>query len=81
MCEGFTFSQPREIFGAFGTYNTIFAGPLFVDTKEDYVRADGGYEIGLPPPGRYVLTVGTLEPRKNLVRLVRAYRRAAPPPT
>ena len=28
-----------------------------------------------PPP--YVLFVGTLEPRKNLVRLVRAYRRAA----
>jgi len=28
-------------------------------------------------PRRYVLFVGTLEPRKNLVRLVRAYRRAA----
>lgn len=28
-------------------------------------------------PGRYVLFVGTLEPRKNLVTLVRAYRRAA----
>jgi glycosyltransferase involved in cell wall biosynthesis len=27
--------------------------------------------------GPYVLSVGTLEPRKNLVRLVRAYRRAA----
>lgn len=39
-----TKGQPREIFGAFGSYNTIFAGPLFVDTKEDYVRADGGYE-------------------------------------
>jgi glycosyltransferase involved in cell wall biosynthesis len=28
-------------------------------------------------PGPYVLFVGTLEPRKNLVRLIRAYRRAA----
>lgn len=28
-------------------------------------------------PERYVLSVGTLEPRKNLARLVRAYRRAA----
>jgi len=31
--------------------------------------------LGLP--SRYVLFVGTLEPRKNLVRLIRAYRRAA----
>ncbi len=38
-----TKGQPREVFGAFGSYNTIFAGPLFVDTREDYVRADGGY--------------------------------------
>ncbi len=38
-----TKGQPREIFGAVGTYNAIFSGPLFVDTKEDYVRADGGY--------------------------------------
>jgi glycosyltransferase involved in cell wall biosynthesis len=29
-----------------------------------------------PIPGPYVLFVGTLEPRKNLVRLVRAYRKA-----
>lgn len=38
-----TKGQPREIFGAVGTYNAVFAGPLFVDTVEDYVRADGGY--------------------------------------
>lgn len=38
-----TKGQPREVFGAFGSYNTIFSGPLFVDTTEDYVRADGGY--------------------------------------
>jgi glycosyltransferase involved in cell wall biosynthesis len=31
--------------------------------------------LGIPTP--YVLFVGTLEPRKNLVTLVRAYRRAA----
>ncbi|ANY20241.1 Pesticin receptor precursor [Tsuneonella dongtanensis] len=39
-----TKGQPREIFGAVGSYNAIFAGPLFVDTREDYVRADGGYQ-------------------------------------
>ncbi len=32
--------------------------------------------LGVTPP--YVLSVGTLEPRKNLVRLVRAYRQVAP---
>lgn len=32
--------------------------------------------LGVPSP--YVLSVGTLEPRKNLVRLVRAYRQVAP---
>lgn len=39
-----TKGQPREVFGAVGTYNAVFAGPLFVDTVENYVRADGGYE-------------------------------------
>jgi glycosyltransferase involved in cell wall biosynthesis len=32
--------------------------------------------LGIPRP--YVLSVGTQEPRKNLVRLVRAYRQVAP---
>ncbi len=32
--------------------------------------------LGVPDP--YVLFVGTLEPRKNLVRLIRAYRQVAP---
>jgi glycosyltransferase involved in cell wall biosynthesis len=32
--------------------------------------------LGVPQP--YILSVGTLEPRKNLVRLVRAYRQVAP---
>jgi glycosyltransferase involved in cell wall biosynthesis len=32
--------------------------------------------LGIAPP--YVLSVGTQEPRKNLVRLVRAYRQVAP---
>lgn len=35
--------QPREVFGAAGNYNAVFAGPLFVDTQLDYVRSDGGY--------------------------------------
>ena len=39
---------------------------------------DVGAVLGrLKVPSPYVLFVGTLEPRKNLVRLVRAYRRAA----
>lgn len=33
--------------------------------------------LGIPRP--YLLSVGTLEPRKNLARLVRAYRRAGAP--
>ncbi|HSJ51943.1 MAG TPA: glycosyltransferase family 1 protein [Actinomycetota bacterium] len=43
------------------------SGPLDVD--EILLR--------LKVPRRFVLFVGTLEPRKNLVRLVRAYRRVA----
>lgn len=38
-----TKGQPREIFGPVGIYSAVFAGPLFVETNEDYVRADGGY--------------------------------------
>ena len=38
-----TKGQPREAFGPVGSYSAIFAGPLFVDTREDYIRADGGY--------------------------------------
>jgi glycosyltransferase involved in cell wall biosynthesis len=34
--------------------------------------------LGLPPGSEYLLTVGTLEPRKNLSRLVEAYGRARP---
>ena len=38
-----TKGQPREAFGPVGNYSAVFAGPLFVETNEDYVRADGGY--------------------------------------
>ncbi len=38
-----TKGQPREVFGPVGSYSAVFAGPLFVETNEDYVRADGGY--------------------------------------
>ncbi len=38
-----TEGQPREAFGPVGIYSAVFAGPLFVETNEDYVRADGGY--------------------------------------
>ena len=38
-----TKGQPREIFSPVGIYSAVFAGPLFVETNEDWVRADGGY--------------------------------------
>ena len=39
-----TKGQPREAFGPVGIYSLVFAGPLSVETNEDYVRADGGYQ-------------------------------------
>lgn len=39
-----TKGQPREAFGPVGIYSAVFAGPLFVETNEDWVRADGGYQ-------------------------------------
>ena len=45
--------------------------PLSPQVAETERRA-----LGLPP--RYLLAVGTLEPRKNLVRLVRAFEQIAP---
>ncbi|MFZ1744011.1 MAG: TonB-dependent receptor [Pontixanthobacter sp.] len=39
-----TKGQPREPYGPVGSYGAVFAGPLFVETNEDYVRADGGYQ-------------------------------------
>ena len=48
--------------------------PSLVSSDED--PAETGARLGVTQP--YVLSVGTLEPRKNLVRLVRAYRQVAP---
>jgi glycosyltransferase involved in cell wall biosynthesis len=48
--------------------------PSLVATNQD--PAETLERLGVPQP--YVLSVGTLEPRKNLVRLVRAYRQVAP---
>lgn len=45
-----------------------------LDTSGDDPQASLA-RLGVSPP--YILFVGTLEPRKNLVRLVRAYRRVA----
>ena len=39
-----TKGQPREAFGPVGTYRAVFAGLLAVETNEDWVHADGGYE-------------------------------------
>ncbi len=47
--------------------------PALSPSDEDPTEALARLKI----PGPYLLSVGTLEPRKNLVRLVRAYRRAA----
>ncbi len=48
--------------------------PSLATSNED--PKDVFERLGVTPP--YVLSVGTLEPRKNLVRLVRAYRQVAP---
>jgi glycosyltransferase involved in cell wall biosynthesis len=48
--------------------------PSLVSSDQD--PAETGARLGVTQP--YVLSVGTLEPRKNLVRLVRAYRQVAP---
>lgn len=48
--------------------------PSLVASDEDSTQALE--RLGVVRP--YVLSVGTLEPRKNLVRLVRAYRQVAP---
>lgn len=50
--------------------------PLAASLPESDVEVDRVlHRLRVPTP--YVLSVGTLEPRKNLVRLVRAYRRIA----
>lgn len=48
--------------------------PSLATSRED--PKDVFERLRVTPP--YVLSVGTLEPRKNLVRLVRAYRQVAP---
>lgn len=48
--------------------------PFLARSDED--PAEALQRLNIEPP--YVLSVGTLEPRKNLVRLVRAYRQVAP---
>ena len=49
-------------------------GSSLVDRHEDPQDVLERFRVTRP----YVLSVGTLEPRKNLVRLVRAYRQVAP---
>ena len=52
---------------------TPLAPSLSVRSQDPAVAVEG---LGVPEP--YLLFVGTLEPRKNLVRLIRAYRQVAP---
>ena len=52
---------------------TPLASSLFTSASED--RDPGQVLARMRVPLPYVLFVGTLEPRKNLVRLVRSYRR------
>jgi glycosyltransferase involved in cell wall biosynthesis len=49
----------------------LAASPRFrpVDDEEEIKRVRGRYGVG----GEYVLAVGSIQPRKNLARLVRAY--------
>ena len=57
-------------------------GPEFRPIDDRQLVAESILSYGLAP-GNYLLTVGTLEPRKNLVRLIGAYddlRRTAPRP-
>jgi glycosyltransferase involved in cell wall biosynthesis len=49
-------------------------GSSLVEWHEDREEVFERFRVTQP----YVLSVGTLEPRKNLVRLVRAYRQVAP---
>ena len=56
----------------------VHVTPLAGFTPADDGAPDVGLELtehGIVPP--YLLFVGTIEPRKNIVRLVRAYRRLA----
>lgn len=52
--------------------------PWGVETQPitDQQRSATRRRYGLP--GRFVLSVGTIEPRKNLTRVIAAYRQAAP---
>ena len=53
----------------------LAAAPMASAARPD--GGDGGDRLaGATFPDRYVLAVGTIEPRKNLVRLIRGYRRA-----
>jgi glycosyltransferase involved in cell wall biosynthesis len=54
--------------------HVIPLAPSLISSDQD--PAETSARLGVTPP--YVLSVGTLEPRKNLVRLVRAYRQVAP---
>lgn len=54
----------------------LAAADDFGDPPSAEITAEVRAELFLPP--RYLLAVGTLEPRKNLVRLIRAFERILP---
>lgn len=45
--------------------------------SDHLVPHDDPLESGLPPSGRYILSVGTLEPRKNRINLLKAFEDVA----
>ena len=56
------------------------AGPQFRPCDDPAALAAVRAKHGLPPDGRYLLTLNTLEPRKNMDSVVRAFGRLAEEP-
>jgi glycosyltransferase involved in cell wall biosynthesis len=73
------FSKQRLVKNAGIAEEKVTVIPLGVDTREFYPRSAAEIEAirnSLQiPSSRYVLSFGTLEPRKNLPRLIEAWRR------
>jgi alpha-1,3-rhamnosyl/mannosyltransferase len=70
----------RQLYGA--APERIVHAPLGVDARWQPAApsavADARQAVGLPQDALYLLHVGTLQPRKNLLRLKRAFEQLAP---
>jgi len=67
----------RDLFSIFPeiNHNRIITIPLGVDSY--LFDSDSGASEEVSPPKRYMLYVGTLEPRKNVVSIIHAFNRIA----